>query len=299
MALPPLKYCTVERAARLLNCEMWDIFHWWQRRYIDLNLMVDQVTAIVAIQFSDKDLYKQCRKIEKSKNNASKLELKIMNNDKTFLSVCNEMQNITKIYPPINDLGYAEAKYIFAGLGTISGLITFSVRTKFPCFGEYLEFGLLTDDSKVSFVPANYNSDLSQVFISLDREEEHLEKIHISNLIILEEDLKVLQNFENLTPSKKYDYPNIDLTASFQKVGIKSHPLKDQTILIARNTKNYYLKQGIDLGLKAIATKIKSHNDFSNKGLPSSEQMAKWFTADGIDASKTTRTFDFELILKD
>lgn len=80
--------------------------------------------------------------------------------------------------------------------------------------------------------------------------------------------------------------------------GQKAHPLKNEIILIASQTKEYYLNNNIDLGLVAIATKIKNHKDYSDKGLPSPEQMATWFRAAGIETSKTTKTFDFDLILK-
>lgn len=80
--------------------------------------------------------------------------------------------------------------------------------------------------------------------------------------------------------------------------GQKAHPLKNETILIAKYTKEYYLNNNIDLGLVAIATKIKNHKDYSGKGLPSPEQMASWFRTAGIETSKTTKTFDFDLILK-
>lgn len=299
MALPPLKYCTIERAAKLLNCEMWDIFHWWQLEYIDLSIMVVNVSAIFAIQFNDQNFYKKCKKIEKSKNKLSKLQLEVFNEDKSFISVCNEIYDISKIYPPQYNFGYSDSKYIFAGLATISGLITFSMRTKFPCFSEYLEFELIDNEADVSFFPTNFNSEFSQAFLSLDQEEEHLKKIHISNLIILEKDMKILQNFDNSIPCKKRNYPNMDLKNFFQKSGQKSHYLKEQLILIAKNTKNHYLTKGIDIGLKAIAIKIKNHENYSNKGLPSAEQIAKWFTSAGIKTSETTKHYDFELVIKD
>lgn len=47
------------RAAKLLNCEMWDIFHWWQLGYIDLSIMVNNVHGLFAIQFNDEDVYKK------------------------------------------------------------------------------------------------------------------------------------------------------------------------------------------------------------------------------------------------
>ncbi|MEF3760484.1 hypothetical protein [Escherichia coli] len=39
--LPPMDYCTVERASRLLNCEVDDIWHWRERYYINFCAKVD------------------------------------------------------------------------------------------------------------------------------------------------------------------------------------------------------------------------------------------------------------------
>lgn len=292
MALPELKYCTLERAAKLLNCEIWDIFHWWQLGYIDLSIMVNNVHGLFAIQFNDKEFYKKYRKIEKSGD-----KLEVTNDDKTFLSICNEIYNLSKIYPPKYNFGFSDSKYIFAGEANISGLITFAFRTELPCFGEYLEFEFLDKNAEISFVPINFNSELNQAFISLSQESELLRKIHISNLIITGKDLKNLQNFDSTIPNEKINYPNLDLKVFFQKSGQKPHNLKETIISIARNTKNYYLNDGLDIGLKAIAIKIKNHKEFKDKGLPSAEQMVKWFISAGIATSKTTKTYDFNLIL--
>ncbi|EPS6939502.1 hypothetical protein ACVG9O_002158 [Salmonella enterica subsp. enterica serovar Tennessee] len=39
--IPPLDYCTIERASRLLNCEIDDIWHWKERHYIDFYVFTD------------------------------------------------------------------------------------------------------------------------------------------------------------------------------------------------------------------------------------------------------------------
>ncbi|NUE94991.1 hypothetical protein GYW75_01090 [Gilliamella sp. ESL0232] len=124
-------------------------------------------------------------------------------------------------------------------------------------------------------------------------------EITIDNLsITANEIIEFIEKTKKCNPLFKVVSKSKNIILNQTRPGQKSHPLKDKVITIARDTKNYYLEKDIDLGLKAIATKIKKHNDFSNKGLPSPEQMAKWFVADGIGSSKKTKRYDFELVLK-
>lgn len=124
-------------------------------------------------------------------------------------------------------------------------------------------------------------------------------KITIDNLsITANEIIEFIEKTKKCNPLFKVVSKSQNIILNQTRPGQKPHPLKDKVITIARDTKNYYLEKDIDLGLKAIAIKIKNHDDFSNKGLPSPEQMVKWFAADGIDISKTTKTFEFELIFK-
>lgn len=45
--IPPLDYCTIERASKLLNCEIDDIWHWYDRCYINFYVHVDYLDEVV------------------------------------------------------------------------------------------------------------------------------------------------------------------------------------------------------------------------------------------------------------
>ncbi|HBQ4489965.1 TPA: hypothetical protein L7276_004382 [Escherichia coli] len=52
--IPPLDYCTIERASKLLNCEIDDIWHWKDRLHIDFYVyadFLDFIEADAAIHF--------------------------------------------------------------------------------------------------------------------------------------------------------------------------------------------------------------------------------------------------------
>lgn len=120
----------------------------------------------------------------------------------------------------------------------------------------------------------------------------------IDELFVMRDDINKFHD-ENTQLSDQYISRLDNSLTKNNRAGLKSHPLKDYVVEIAKNTKNHYLEQGIDLGLNSIATKIKNHEPFIDNGLPSSEQIYKWFKEASIQPSKTTKIFKFDLIFKD
>ncbi|EMD9275510.1 hypothetical protein VWV82_004170 [Cronobacter malonaticus] len=64
--LPALEYCSLDRASRLLGCELEDLLHWAEIRAIPLMVkFTNKVSGAARIEFSDSvDLYKSLRDID-------------------------------------------------------------------------------------------------------------------------------------------------------------------------------------------------------------------------------------------
>ncbi|MFH7564523.1 hypothetical protein [Oceanimonas smirnovii] len=61
--LPPIEYCTIERAAKLLDCEISDIIHWGAIKAISLAIRLSDVQASVYLDKNDQFLIETENKI--------------------------------------------------------------------------------------------------------------------------------------------------------------------------------------------------------------------------------------------
>lgn len=114
--LPALEYCSLERACRLLGCELNDILHWAELSAIPLMVkFTHKVSCDARIIFSDKiDLYESLRDIDPGDGNFKASQLSSFsltaedNADYEFEGVINPIHNMIEYELECNLNGFWE-----------------------------------------------------------------------------------------------------------------------------------------------------------------------------------------------
>lgn len=312
MALPERSYYSLIEAAEKLECSLNDIYHFISDGYIDVTVKLDLEEHIKNKKVSingqiniEHKLTKsnRYRCIEKYQTNQAIIKEKIFfsEKDKSIKRIPIKIKGLFSIRDKsfnnqnffIEPSKFKVNKFYIGRLPILkkTSLDEYNPRV-ISLIGDGISFDttdLLITRQELLLIKAGgvtINWRLNKGKKELSKMPNELKNRVLSITQAMDEDIV-------LPPT------TLDFIDTHSVVGQKPHYLKEQLILIAKNTKNHYLTKGIDIGLKAIAIKIKNHENYSNKGLPSAEQIAKWFTSAGIKTSETTKRNDFELVIKD
>lgn len=311
MALPEKAYYSLIEAAELLECNLNDIYYFVTNGFIDITIKCDFEEYIRNKKVSIKAIIDVDKKLTKDNNLKYTGKYKTdLNNIKEKIAFSEMGKTVKRTPIKIKGLFSIREKALYtSNFFTESSEIIVNkfYINRLPIFqnvnlDEYNPRAIILHGEGIKITDKDLLITRQEIFLlkaggitinwRLNKGGQSFSKLPKE----ITEKLSLVTNLmqEHLTPViKNAPQP----FTSKLSAGQKPHHLKQQIILIASDTKNHYLKEGLDIGLKAIAIKIKNHKEFKDKGLPSAEQMVKWFISAGIATSKTTKTYDFNLIL--
>lgn len=290
--IPPLNYCTLDRASGLLGCELYDLLHLAEIGKIELCLRFDTLHTMSSFIFFNTDwLVLPEEKRRDAVNNWISQQ-----GEFNFYFPSLPSGILTRIAPA------RTLSETFSGLEINFDLNSYPLCSVdgFLCIDTGIDAKKLSQGHSYELIPrfkvADNDQDeqwyLHRAFFP-ERMVHRTELLSASELWITRKQIEIV--YDLITGAQREDR-HLNQYVSLGASGRPQNPHKNRILSICSETRRVYP----DVGLNALAARAREYLISENeKNVPSQESISNWLKEYGLKAANHNKKIEFELVIPD